>query len=173
MSKNDHDTARWYGVSLSGKHADFMDNFIHGDWYSLVVAITVEGYIAARVIAGSYDAIEFHDCIAEQVVCWPLFCQSFCSHIFHILEMNPYPAHQSILVLDNCQIHHNVDLVDLVNAASSFNWMLIATFKGCLLLYLPAYSLDLNPIEEYFSACKSKSAHHLTADVVTPTSPIQ
>lgn len=47
----------------------------------------------------------------------------------------------SVLILDNCQIHHNDALVDLVHAA------------GCLILYLPAYSPDFNPIEELFSAC--------------------
>jgi hypothetical protein len=31
--------------------------------------------------------------------------------------MNAYPGHHSILVLDNCRIHHNLALVDLVNAA--------------------------------------------------------
>ena len=69
MSENDHDTARGYGVSLSGECADFIDNFVRGDRYSLVAAITVEGYVAARVVAGSYDAIEFYDFIAEQVTC--------------------------------------------------------------------------------------------------------
>lgn len=39
--------------------------------------------------------------------------------------MNPYPAHQSILVLDNCQIHHNIDLVDLVNAAGTILLILL------------------------------------------------
>jgi len=32
-------------------------------------------------------------------------------------EMNPYPGPRSILVLDNCRIHHNIELVDIVNAA--------------------------------------------------------
>jgi len=54
--------------------------------------------------------------------------------------MNPFPDERSVLVLDNCRIHHNEALTDLVRAA------------GCLLLYLPAYSPDLNPIEESFSA---------------------
>ena len=55
--------------------------------------------------------------------------------------MNPFPDERSVLVLDNCRIHHNEALSELVHAA------------GCLLLYLPAYSPDLNPIEESFSAC--------------------
>ena len=54
-------------------------------------------------------------------------------------QMNPYPEPRSVLVLDNCRIHHNEALVDMVRAA------------GCLILYLPAYSPDLNPIEESFS----------------------
>jgi len=55
--------------------------------------------------------------------------------------MKPYPDARSVLVLDNCRIHHNDALLDLVWAA------------GCLVLYLPAYSPDFNPIEESFSAC--------------------
>ena len=32
-------------------------------------------------------------------------------------EMAPFPAERSVLVLDNCRIHHNEALVDLVKAA--------------------------------------------------------
>jgi transposase len=56
--------------------------------------------------------------------------------------MNPYPEMRSTFVLDNCRIHHNEALLQLVQAF------------GCHILFLPAYSPDLNPIEESFSACK-------------------
>lgn len=69
MSKNDHDTARRYGRALSGQRADFVDNFVRGDRYSMVAAITIEGYISTRVIPGSFNASEFCDYIAEHVVC--------------------------------------------------------------------------------------------------------
>lgn len=68
MSKNDHDTARRYGLSMSGERADFIDNFVRGDRYSMVAAITTGGYIATRVVLGSFDAVEFHEFITEQVV---------------------------------------------------------------------------------------------------------
>jgi transposase len=68
MSKNDHNTARRYGRSLSGQQADFIDNFVRGERYSLVSAITTDGYIAVRVIPGSFNANEFRDYITEQVV---------------------------------------------------------------------------------------------------------
>ncbi|KAF8803317.1 hypothetical protein BYT27DRAFT_7029858, partial [Phlegmacium glaucopus] len=101
VSKNDHDTARRHGRALSGERAEFFDNFVRGQRYSLVAAITTSGYIAARAVPGSFDSDEFYDFIAEQV----------------IFEMNPWPAPRSILVLDNCRIHHNDALVDLVHAA--------------------------------------------------------
>jgi len=69
MSKNDHDTARRYGRAMSGERADFIDNFVRGERYSLVAAMTIDGYIATRVVLGAFDAFEFYDYIAEQVVC--------------------------------------------------------------------------------------------------------
>ena len=68
MSKNDHDTARRYGRSLSGTRADFIDNFVRGDRYSMVAALTTDGYVSSRVIPGSFNAEEFRDYITEQVV---------------------------------------------------------------------------------------------------------
>ena len=35
--------------------------FVRRDHYSLCAAMTVEGYIAARAIEGSFDGQEFHD----------------------------------------------------------------------------------------------------------------
>ena len=55
---------------------------------------------------------------------------------------------QSILVLDNCAIHH----IDEVKV--------IAQQTGILLLFLSAYSPDLNPIEEAFSFVKQYLKEH-------------
>ena len=68
VSKNDHDTARRYGRALSGERADFVDNFVRGQRYSMVAALTVDGYVSARVIPGSFDAAEFYDYVVEQIV---------------------------------------------------------------------------------------------------------
>jgi hypothetical protein len=34
-----------------------------------------------------------------------------------IPEMKPYPQEQSVLIIDNCRIHHNDALMELVNGA--------------------------------------------------------
>jgi len=53
--------------------------------------------------------------------------------------MNRYPQDRSILVLDNCAIHKVHAIRDIVEA------------QGVVLVFLPPYSPDLNPIEESFS----------------------
>ncbi|KAG2749003.1 hypothetical protein P692DRAFT_20654569, partial [Suillus brevipes Sb2] len=100
-SKNDRTYARHYGRAPSGDRAQLTDVFVRGDRYSLCAAMTVEGYIAAQVVEGSFDAQEFYDFVAEDV----------------LPHMNPFPAERSIIVLDNCRIHHSEDLVDLVESA--------------------------------------------------------
>ena len=56
--------------------------------------------------------------------------------------MNRYPQDRSIIVLDNCAIHRVNAIRELVEA------------QGVLLIFLPPYSPDFNPIEESFSYCK-------------------
>ena len=56
--------------------------------------------------------------------------------------MNRYPQDHSILIMDNCLIHKMETLREVVEAF------------GVLLVFLPPYSPDFNPIEEIFSACE-------------------
>ena len=58
--------------------------------------------------------------------------------------MNPFPGPQSILVMDNVSFHHHGRIAELIEN------------RGCQLIYLPAYSPDLNPIEKGFSVLKAR-----------------
>lgn len=74
--------------------------------------------------------------------------------------MNAWPEKHSVLVLDNCRIHHNDTLLELLSANSMISLSLFLTIvqpqfpAESLLLFLPPYSPDLNPIEESFSTRK-------------------
>lgn len=67
-SKDDRTTARRYGYAMSGQTAELHHVFKRGTRYSVVAALSKEGYIASRVVEGSLDSFEFFDFIAEEVV---------------------------------------------------------------------------------------------------------
>jgi transposase len=48
--------------------------------------------------------------------------------------MNPYPQDCSVLILDNCAIHKSMALREVIEG------------QGSILLFLPPYSPDFNPI---------------------------
>jgi hypothetical protein len=53
-----------------GNQATIDADFVRGERFSIVAAITVDGYIGTRVVPGSVDGDEFFDFIVEDVVCY-------------------------------------------------------------------------------------------------------
>lgn len=74
-SKDDRTIYRHYGRSLAGTRAVQSANFVRGERYSLVAALSVDGYVAARVVPGSLDGEEFLDFMLNDVVCESLCYQ--------------------------------------------------------------------------------------------------
>ena len=68
-SENELIFAQKYGHLISGEAENLTDIFAQGDRYLLVAAITTKGYITTHAVPGSFDAFEFYNFIAEQVVC--------------------------------------------------------------------------------------------------------
>ena len=62
--------------------------------------------------------------------------------------MNAFPARNSVLVLENAWVHHGRQVAELCAATE------------VLLIYLPPYSPDLNPIKKVFSVLKSQLKRH-------------
>ncbi|KIL55358.1 hypothetical protein M378DRAFT_188676 [Amanita muscaria Koide BX008] len=62
--------------------------------------------------------------------------------------MQPFPAPNSVIIMDNCRIHKHPAIVDLIES------------RGMQCEFLPPYSPDYNPIELAFSALK----YHLQCD---------
>ncbi|KAF8444483.1 hypothetical protein L210DRAFT_801869, partial [Boletus edulis BED1] len=82
-SKNDHTYARCFSRAPQSQCAQIHDVFVRGTQYLLCMALTTDGYLAARVIEGSYDAEQFYNFIAEDV----------------LSNMNPYLHECSVIVL--------------------------------------------------------------------------
>ncbi|KAH7871051.1 uncharacterized protein C8R40DRAFT_1007066, partial [Lentinula edodes] len=54
-SKDERTIYRHYGRAPAGQRATISANFVRGERYSLVAAMSTEGYEACRVVPGSVD----------------------------------------------------------------------------------------------------------------------
>ena len=76
-SKDDRTIYRRCGRSPSGMRAPCSARFVRGERYSLIAAMSVDGYVSTRVVGGSVDTAEFFDFIVGDVVSFSLYCTAF------------------------------------------------------------------------------------------------
>ena len=103
-----------------------VSKFHRGQRYHMLPAYAQDGIILSRIYSGSTDAALFED-----------FLKQLLQHC------GRFPAPKSVLVMDNASFHRSQRVEQLCSDA------------GVKLLYLPPYSPDFNPIEEYFAELKA------------------
>ena len=113
-----------------------------GKRVSAIAAISSIGILDVQFLKGSVDGEIFANFVELSVL----------PHLLPFDGVNP----NSIVVMDNASIHYNERVRSLISSV------------GALLVFLPPYSPDLNPIEESFSAVKS----FLRANEELATSPM-
>ncbi|KAG2345952.1 hypothetical protein BDR05DRAFT_865518, partial [Suillus weaverae] len=86
--KDDRTILPRYGWSLSGQTPFDSVRLNRGIRYSVLPALTIDGYMAVRVVEGSIDGAEFYDFVVNDLP-----------------NMNPFPGPNSVVVLDNCSTH--------------------------------------------------------------------
>ena len=121
-----HYTTRNYGYSPVGTPATLIVPTVRGINQSLMCAISTAGLISWSLKGGAYNTQTFKEFIVEKLV--PYF------------RANP----EKILVMDNVQFHKTVTVQELLRD------------NNIRYMYLPPYSPQLNPIEEFFSMIKAR-----------------
>lgn len=106
--------------------------FSKGDKYSILPALNVEGFLCQDIIQGSFTTEMFFFFIRDTL----------------LPHCNPFPGRNSVIVMDNCQIHRHQYIQAIIEEA------------GCKLVMLPPYSPDYNPIEIAFGVLKKWIARH-------------
>jgi hypothetical protein len=94
--------------------------------WQILPAYTQDGILLSRVFQGTTDCAGFEDYI-EQL----------------LQHCGRWPEPNSVLVMDNASFHHTERIAQICADA------------GVKLMYLPPYSPDLNPIEEFFAELKA------------------
>ena len=132
--KRDH--VRKYGYAIRGTTPVSHRLLARGQRVNAIAALSAEGIIAVDLVSGSVNGEKFFDFLRGSL----------------IPNMMPYDGQNpnSILVMDNCSVHHVHEVVDLIQQS------------GILLFFLPPYSPHLNPAEEAFSYIKGYLKKHDT-----------
>ena len=97
-----------------------------------MVAMSSDGVETYELTTGSTNGDKFVDFVRGSLI--PI--------------TQPFPDTHSIVIMDNCSVHHVQAVKDLFDSS------------GVLLMYLPPYSPDFNPIEELFSYLKYYLKQH-------------
>lgn len=83
--------------------------------YSILPALLFDGILHVTVIQGAYTELKFTNLIKGV-----------------LLEMNPFPGKNSVLVMDNAVIHKSPELREMVEEKYGFIFMLFSVFLGSI-----------------------------------------
>jgi hypothetical protein len=152
--------------SPKGK-SPFMKERFHeynGKRYSMIAACNVEGFIHSTVQCFSREPDAYGKC---KTIDSKVFMEWVITHLLPVLTPYHEFGPNSIVVLDNASIHHNDELVELIE-----------TRTGAKVIYSAPYSPDMNPIELMFGQYKKAlrrnygrdfaEAHIIALDSITP-----
>jgi len=124
-------TFRDYAYALKDQHALRKCFSVRGKRYSILPALSLNGILYSHIVDSSFTSSSFKDFIEGLLE-----------------QMQPYPAPNSVIVMDNCRIHKAPEIREMIEA------------RGMRLEFLPAYSPDFNPIELAFSEIKAYIQRH-------------
>ncbi|KAK3703424.1 hypothetical protein QZH41_014259 [Actinostola sp. cb2023] len=110
-SKDERTTQRKYGRSLSGTRVTRKGKFTRGVRYSVLGAVSADGFKAAHAIVGSFDMNSFEFAMEQFVV----------PHVGSIARSEQC----SIVILDNCRIHYSPAVFEMIRS------------KGGIVVFLP------------------------------------
>ena len=120
---------RRYAYSFRGKPATAHRWLVRGERLSTIAMMSTAGVLDCKVVTGSVNGDVFYDFVQGCLL----------PHLMPFNGINPH----SVVVLDKCSIHHVAGIMSMVEDV------------GALVMFLPPYSPDYNPIEELFSKVKN------------------
>ena len=109
----------------------------------------MNGMLSCTILEGSFNAASF-----------TTFIENLLNH------MQPWPAPNSVMVMDNCTIYKSLEICELIESRPIYflllrhrtgtDIVLTCLCRGMKLEFLLAYSPDFNPIELAFSLIKCR-----------------
>ena len=120
---------RRYAYSIRGKPAKSHKLLVRGKRLNAIAFMSVCGILDCHIESEAVDGDVLYMCMQKYL-------------LPHLLPYNGTNPH-SIVIMDNASIHHVDGVVEMIQGV------------GALVIFLPPYSPDYNPIEEAFSKVKT------------------
>lgn len=114
-------TVRKYGYSIRGKPMKNQVLLTRGERISAIACISTAGLIDVKTVRGTTDGDTFYDFIGTHLL----------PHLMPFNGINPH----SVVILDNCSIHHTSSITRTI---------------GSLVLFLPPTHQTLIPLRRHF-----------------------
>ena len=121
---------RKYGYSMRGMPLVSHQLLVRGERVSALAIISVNGLLDVKVVRGTTNGDTFYDFIQENL-------------LPHLMPFNGETDPHSVVIMDNCSIHHINEIVPMIQDV------------GAIVHFLPPYSPDFMPIELAFSKVKT------------------
>ena len=119
---------RKYGYSMRGRPLRNHSFLVRGERVSAIACISMDGLLDVKTLTGTSDGDTFYSFVQTHL-------------LPQLMPYNGFNPH-SVVIMDNCSIHHVPEVTKSIQDV------------GALLHFLPAYSPDFAPIEETFSKVK-------------------
>lgn len=123
------DAIRHHGYGLRGARLQKQTMLVRGERVSAIAIMSTSGLLDVCTRTGTTNGEAFYEFIEKNLL----------PHLQQFNGVNPH----SVVVMDNCSIHHISGIVEMIEEV------------GAMVHFLPPYSPDLNPIELAFSKVKS------------------
>lgn len=123
-----------FGYALRGEHPVFHRSLHRGQTISIITTLSTDGIVANEITKGTVNGEAFLEFVHGSLI----------PNMLPFDGESPY----SIVVMDNCSIHHVQPVLDAFNQAD------------IVVRFLLPYSPDMNPVENVFSYVKYYLKQH-------------
>jgi len=105
---------RSHGWSPVGQPCVRRMTFLRGQRYSILPALTTDGIIALQIFEGLITKEKFLSFLRTHIVSELEVMIDSVLPLTQAPKLNPYPGNYSVVVMDNCSIHHDEDIRRLI-----------------------------------------------------------
>ena len=92
-----------------------LQQVLRGRKYSILPALSLDGILTLDIFEGSVNRERFIEFLRNSLVIFTFICWQYTlTCIYQAPHLNPYPMDQSVVIMDNCSIHHDDDIRQVI-----------------------------------------------------------